>query len=234
MLRLLRTPLCLTLVAGALLPASASAQTQIPGEPCEAWTPCTQVSGPWTTPYPGSGDLTTLNCPSDMFAVGADAEFPPNAAIFPVLVQVGGSSGLGFNSVTFALPVYTQSVTFQPWVGCSPPGQVTLQPSGPTPMQFRGHGDGAAAPYRAHVRSRRIRPGRHVGVAVGCGRGERLVRSGSAMQFFTRRAPSRRVVDALAYRQRRTGSVTRADVTAPRGVAAHERVELQVTTICSW
>ena len=39
MLRPLCTSLCLTLVAGALLAASASAQ--IPAEPCEAWTPCT-------------------------------------------------------------------------------------------------------------------------------------------------------------------------------------------------
>ena len=52
-------------------------------------------------------------------------------------------------------------------------------------------------------------------------------------QFFTREPPSPRVVDALAYRHRRTGAVMRADVTAPTGVGDGERVQLQVTTICS-
>lgn len=192
------------------------------------------MSGPWSTPDPGSGELTIVNCPSGMVAVGADAEFPANAGIVPVLVQVGGfGAGLGYAAATFALPGYTQTVTFQPWVGCSPLGQVTLQPTGPVPQQFRGRGAGTPAPYRAHVRARRVRPGRHVAMAVGCGRGERVMRSGSAVQFFTRRAPSLRVVKSLTYRTRRTGSVVRADITAPARVGDNERVEVQVTTICA-
>jgi hypothetical protein len=223
MLRLLRTLLCLTLVAGALLPASASAQT--PAFPCEAWTPCTPVSGGWMPTPPNSGELASVNCPDNTRAVGADVAFPPNASLVPVLVQVGAASGLGGSGAYFGLPPLPISVTYQPWLGCSPTGPITLQ--------FRGRGDGPPAQYRARVRTRRIRPGRHVGAALGCLRGERLVRSGSAMQFFTREPPSPRVVEALVYRHRRTGSVMRADVTAPTGVGDNERVELQVTTICS-
>lgn len=223
MLRLLWTLLCLSLVAGALLPASASAQTS--AFPCEAWTPCTPVSGGWMPTPPNSGELASVNCPDNMRAVGADVAFPADAGAVPVLVLVGAASGLGGSGAYFGLPPTPSTVTYQPWVGCSPSGPITLQ--------LRGQGDGPPAHYRARVRSRRIRPGRHVGVALGCGRRERVVLSGSALQFFTPEPPSPRVVDALEYRHRRTGSVMRADVTAPSGVGDGERVELQVTTICS-
>src|SRR5215208_2131116 len=97
MLRLLWTPLCLTLVAGALLPASASAQAS--GFPCEAWTPCTPVSGGWMPTPPNSGELASVSCPDNMRAVGADVPFQGDAV--PVLVLVGAASGLGGTSAYF-------------------------------------------------------------------------------------------------------------------------------------
>ena len=93
MLRLLWTLLCLTLVAGALLPAGASAQTS--AFPCEAWTPCTAVSGGWMPTPPNSGELASVNCPDNMRAVGADVAFPAGASAAPVDVLVGAASGLG-------------------------------------------------------------------------------------------------------------------------------------------
>lgn len=155
--------------------------------------------------------------------MGADAEF--RGAIYPVYVVVGGATGLDAGAVVFGLPAIAVSVTYQPWLACSPPGAIILQ--------FRAQTTGTAAPLRTHMRTTRIRPGRHVRVRLECARGERLVNSGSAVAFFTRRPPSPRIVKALEHRHRRTGSTTRTDVTAPAGVGDHERVEFQVSTFCS-
>jgi hypothetical protein len=82
------------------------------------------------------------------------------------------------------------------------------------------------------VRRVRIRPGADVRVRLACRRGERLMRSGSGVGFFTRRPPSDRVVAALAHRHRRTGRITRTVATGPAGVGDDERVELHVVVQC--
>ena len=201
--------------------------------PCQPYTPvngggsCRQVSGPWVTAPDSGVNIYTLNCPSNTQAVNASAEFP--GAAYPLGIQVGGGFRPGVNP-GFAFEVLANpvpfSVTFQPWVACLPRGTVDLP--------FRAQGGGTAEAFRIHVRTRRIRPRRHVRVRLGCPRGQRVVHSGSAVGFFTRRPPSPRVINAIRRRHHhhRTRSGTRTDVTAPADVGDNERVELQVTTFC--
>jgi hypothetical protein len=223
----LLTAACLAVSAAALAAAStATAQPNPP--PCQPYTPvngsCTQVSGPWvTTPAEGDNEYP-LNCPSNTRAVNASAEFP--YGVWPLGIEVGGGLRPGVVTGFFFTAIATQvSVTYQPWIACVPSGPINFP-------QFRGQGDTTAGSFRIHVRTKRIRPKRHVRVRLGCRRGQRLMDSGSAVAFFTRRPPSRHVVKAIEHRHRRTRSGTRTDVAAPVGVGDNERVELTVTTFC--
>jgi hypothetical protein len=223
---------CLVVSAAGLAAASpAMAQPNPP--PCQPYTPvngggsCTQVSGPWVTASDSGTNIYTLSCPSNTRAVNASAEF--SYAAYPLGIEVGGGlrpgvvTGFLFEVLADPVPF---SVTFQPWVACLPLGTVDLP--------FRAQGGGSAQAFRIHVRTRRIHPRRHVRVRLGCRRGQRLVHSGSAVGFFTRRPPSQRMINAIRRRHHhhRTRSGTRTDVTAPAGVGDNERVELQVTTVC--
>jgi hypothetical protein len=109
-------------------------------------------------------------------------------------------------------------------VGCSP-SNATVAPARLVP--------GAATRMLRYVRTRRVRAGEAVRVRLGCRRGTRLVYSGSGVAFFTERPPSRRIVRSLRHRHRRSGSVSRTFVAAPRSVGDDERVEVQVSALCS-
>jgi hypothetical protein len=93
--------LCLVLIAGVLVLAS-SAAAQVPAQPCEAFTPCTQVGGPWVTTPSDGGNIYNVDCPQGTLAVGADAEF--RGAIYPVYVVVGGATGLDAGAVVSDCP----------------------------------------------------------------------------------------------------------------------------------
>lgn len=214
--------------AAALVVASpATAQPNPP--PCQNFAPvsgsCTQVSGPWVS-TPGEGENEyPLNCPSNTQAVNATAEFPYGN--WPLGIEVGGGVRPGVVTGFLFAAIATQfTVSFQPWIACVP--------LGPINVQFRRQGAETAGAFRIHVRTKRIRPRRHVRALLGCPRGQRLVHSGSAVAFFTRRPPSLRVLRAIGHHHRhvRTRSGTRTDVTAPAGVGDNERVELTVTTVC--
>ena len=224
---------CLSLALTAALvlanPATAGAQTPTP-HPCQVFVPCTPAVGPWVTSPSDSGLVYFVACP-DGQAVGADAVFP--GANYPVGVGTGPGDESTFGA--FAAPV---SVTYQPAVGCLPSGACLTygpaagcSPPGAT-LASRRQAASLRRPYRTRVRTVRIRPGAEVRVRLGCARGRRLLHSGSAVAFFTRRPPSPRVVEALEHRHRRTGRVTRTRVAAPPGVGDDERVELQVSAIC--
>jgi hypothetical protein len=222
----------LSLTAAALVlasPATAGAQTPTP-HPCQVFAPCTPVVGPWVTSPSDSPLLYNVVCP-DGQAVGADVVFP--GAIYPV----GLGTGPGYES-TFGVFPAPARVTYQPAVGCLPSGACLTygpaagcSPPGAT-LASRRQAAGLWRPYRTRVRTVRIRPGAEVRVRLGCARGRRLLHSGSAVAFFTRRPPSPRVVEALEHRHRRTGRITRTHMTAPPGVGDDERVELQVSAIC--
>jgi hypothetical protein len=228
------TSLCLSLGAAALVlasPATAGAQTPSP-YPCQAFMPCTPAVGPWVTSPSDSGSLYIVVCP-DGRAVGADVVFPE------VPYPVGVGTGPGSESIFGAFPA-PASVSYQPAVGCLPSGACQTRGFGtrcpPPPgaaLASRRQAAGLRRPYRTRVRTLRVRPSAELRVRLGCARGQRLLHSGSAVAFFTRRPPSRRVVEAFEHRHRRAGSVTRTHVVAPPGVGDDERVELQVSAICS-
>ena len=193
------------------------------------FVPCTPAVGPWVTSPSDSGSVYFVACP-DGQAVGADAVSPGG---YPVGMGTGPSDDSTFG--VFPAPV---SVTYQPAVGCLPSGAcLTYGPAaGCSPpgasLASRRQAASLRRPYRTRVRTVRIRPGAEVRVRLGCARGRRLLHSGSAVAFFTRRPPSPRVVEALEHRHRRNGRVTRTRVAAPPGVGDDERVELQVSAIC--
>jgi hypothetical protein len=214
--------LFLTLIAAVVLPASpASAQGTSP-HPCETFTPCTPEVGPWVMAPSDKGSLYTLDCPSGSRAVGSDAVFA--GAIYPVGILTSGGMGLGRQSVAFAAFPSPVNVTYQPAIGCSPPGAT---------LASRAQAAEIRRPLPRRVRTVRIRPGAEARVRLGCQGGRRLVHSGSAVAFFTGRPPSPRILRALEHRHRRAGSMTRTYVAAPPGVGDDERVELQVTVLCS-
>ncbi len=213
--------LWLALIAAALLvPGHASAD--ISPHPCQAFTPCSTVLGPWVTAPSDQDEVFTVSCPSGQFAVSSDAGF--RGPIYPVGVLTGGSSGYdGFNLSFGAFPIPV-NVTFQPAVGCAPQG-AALTPNLKTV--------GNTSRYRTVVRSVPVRPRAVSRVRVGCRAGERLVHSGSAVEFFTRRPPSPAVIKSLVHHHRRVGAAAEAVVRAPRRVGDNERVRLQVTALCA-
>jgi hypothetical protein len=212
----------LTLIAAVLLLASPASGRAPSPHPCEAFTPCTPEVGPWVTAPSNKGSVYTLDCPSGSRAVGVDAAFP--GAIYPVGIITVGGLGLGGESVQFGAFPDQFNVTYQPAVGCSPPGAT---------LASRAQGAAIRTPLRRRVRTVRIRPRAETRVRLGCAGARRLVHSGSAVAFFTHRPPSARVVRALEHRHRRAGSMTRTYVAAPAGVGDDERVELQVSVLCS-
>jgi hypothetical protein len=211
--------LTLSLTAAALVAAGPVAAQDQDVDPCEFFTSCTEIDRGWVA----SGDGTSLYkiaCPSGEFAVGSDAA----GNLSRLGVGGGTMTALGpgtSGSFVFGLVPETPNVTWKPAVGCLKNGaMLSLARRSPRP-------------YRTPVRTRRIRPGVELRVRHRCARGERLVSSGSGVAFFTQRPPSPATVKALEHRHRRRGSVTWTHVAAPPGVGDDERVELQVTAICS-
>jgi hypothetical protein len=210
-------------VTGLLITGGA-AEAQLQPHPCAPFNPCTPVIGPWVTAPPELDEIWEVDCPQTTpNAVGADATF--HGAIYPIALVTGGDSPApGFSQLTFSVFPFNVSVTFQPSAGCAP--------AGATLASFRQAVTGKR-PYRTRVRQRRIRPGGAVRLRLGCAQGERLVHSGSAVGFFTKRPPSPRVVRSLVHRHLRTRTVARTFVRAPATVGDNERVEVRLTTFCS-
>jgi hypothetical protein len=214
--------LCLALVAGALLLAGPASAQGVSPHPCQAFTPCTPVVGPWVT-APSDRDLVyDLDCPNSGLAVSSDAVFPGD--VYPVGVLTGGVSGYDGAGLTFGVFPIPNSVTYKPAVGCSSVG---------AKLRTVRKRAGNTSRYRTLVRTVRVRPRVAERVRLGCGAGERLIRSGSAVAFFTRRPPSRSLIKSLVHRHHRIGSAAEAVVVAPRGVGDNERVELQLTALCA-
>jgi hypothetical protein len=218
----------LVLAAAALITASpVAAQDPCPPLIGEAFTGCQPVLGPWVAP--GNDEEWTLECPGDTLVVATDAGW--KGAAWPVGFQTGGGFGPGIRGLWFeawGTPTVKMQVRFA--LGCAPVGSGFIQP--PTGSAL-GRAAGITRPYRMRVRHVRIRPGAVQRVRHGCGRGERLVHSGSGIGFFTPRPPSPRLVRGIEHRHRRRGSVTRTFVAAPPGVGDDERVVLQVLAVCS-
>jgi hypothetical protein len=212
-------------VAALLLARPAPAQI-FPPHPCEAFTPCTTVAGPWVSNAQGNGNMWTVSCTGQSaVAVGSDVVF--KGAVQPAGIDVAGGLGPGGDSLTFELFVpltYHGLINWQPAIGCSPLG---------TPFSPVGRAAGFRRSVRRLVRSVPVRPGVDVRQRLACGRGERLVRSGSGVGFFTRRPPSGRVLRAIEHRHRRAGRVAWTLVSAPEGVGDDERVEVQTTVLCA-
>ncbi len=186
---------------------------------CEQWTPCTTVTGPWVTSPKYGDDTYLISCTGTARAVGSDANFP--GAIAPVGIEIGGGLRPGdVRGFYFGVLPTPNSITYQPVVGCSPGGARVI--AGPSQVSTR-----------RIVRTRRVRPGEPVRLRLECPRGRRLVHSGSGLAFFTDRPPSRRVVRALRHRHRRGKLASRTFVALPPGVGDDERVELQVSALCS-
>jgi hypothetical protein len=213
-----------TLSAAGLLVTGPAAEAQLQPQPCAPFKPCTPVVGPWVTAPPELDEIWEVDCPqATPNAVGADATF--QGAIYPIALVTGGESPApGFKELTFSVFPVNASITFQPSAGCAP-ARATL-------ASFR-----QAAPdertYRTRVRQRPIQPGGAVRLRLGCRPGERLVDSGSAVGFFTKRAPSPRVARSLEHRHLRTRTFARTFVRAPATVGDDERVEVRLTTFCS-
>jgi hypothetical protein len=227
--------LSLILVAAALVLAGpAAAQTPERNlHPCQIWTSCTPVIGPWVVAeYPGN-DAYSMECPvpkspngPPQLVVGSDAVFatsgePPGPLLAGYQTDGGG---IGSPFLDFALWEGNVGAPYKPAIGCAPHAAVSI---------LFAQAAGIARRYSRRVRNVRIRPGGAVRVRLGCRRGKRLVRATSAVAFFTRRPPSRGVARALEHRRRSTRSFTRAFVAAPPGVGDNERVELQVAAYCA-
>jgi hypothetical protein len=216
----------LVVVVAALgLARPAAAQTTVP-HPCPMFTFCTTVAGPWVSNV--TGEQWTVQCDTSStstVAVGSDVVF--KGSLEPAGIDVSGGLGPGGGELTFELLVPGSSsdpITLRPAIGCVPPG---------TSFSPRGRAAGVRGPFRRLVRSVPVRPGADVRMKLRCSRGERLVRSGSGVGFFTRRPPSDRILRAIKHRHRRSGRAARTLVTAPAGVGDNEHVEVQTTVLCA-
>jgi hypothetical protein len=146
-------------------------------------------------------------------------------AIHGVGVQANFYDGPGLSDqLVFGVFPLQHWMIFKPGIGCLPKGATAGASALRQPPPVNR--------FRWHVRKTRIRPGADVRLRLGCARGERLVRSGSGVGFYTLRPPSKRVVEALAHRHRRSGRITRTSVTGVRGVGDNERVELRISVLC--
>ena len=214
------------LVVAALLLARPAPAQILPPHPCQVFSSCTTVAGPWVSNAYGNGNTWTVQCTdASPLAVGSDIVFKD--AVQPAGIDVGGGVGPGGGGLTFELfvPLSSRnSINWQPAIGCAPAG-ASFSPL--------GRAAGFRRPVRRLVRSVPVRPGAEVRLKVTCSRGERLVRSGSGVGFFTRRPPSNRVLRAIEHRHRRSGRVARTLVTAPADVGDNERVEVQTTVLCA-
>jgi hypothetical protein len=201
---------------------------------CGYFSGCTTQTGPWVTASV-LDNVYQLGCPDAdplEYAVDSSFVFSPTSPVirYPVGTFVAGGVELGFTfgAMTGFPGANPPNEIYQPMIGCAPSGACFLCPAGGflRPAEF-------SRPYRTRVRTRRIRPGANVRLRLGCGRDRRLVYSGSAIAFFTRRPPAPALVRALKHGHRRGESVARASVSAPAGVGDNERVELQATAFCA-
>ena len=207
---------------------------------CRGLMVCVRVAGPWVV-VPARGGAPRprvefqLSCPRRYLVGGLDAELSNPAIDVSFAGKLGSPVAPGITTSRKAVFVATfvgtsrRAVTFRPHLGCVPSNGA----GGGIPT----YAASAAAvppgqPTVRRVRTLRVTPGRTRYVAVGCKSAERFVGGSHAVGFYTGRAPSARLVSAVAARQ----SLARDHVTVQvRGGLALGRVRaiVQVSAICA-
>jgi hypothetical protein len=226
------TVACAAVAVGAT-PAGATNE-------CRGLMVCVRVVGPWVVvPSRGAAPRPRvefqLSCPRRYLVGGLDAELSNPAIDVSFTGKLGSPVAPGITTSRKAVFVATfvgssrRAVTFRPHLGCVPANGA----GGGIPT----YAASAAAvppgqPTVRRVRTLRVVPGRTWFVAAGCASAERFVGGSHAVGFYTARAPSARLVAAVATRQ----SLARDHVTVQvRGGLALGRVRaiVQASAICA-
>jgi hypothetical protein len=204
---------------------------------CRGLRVCVHVVGPWVV-VPSGRSLPRrqveyrLSCPRGYLVGGLDAELSDRAIDISFFGRLGSPVAPGVTTSRAVVFVATfvgasaRSPSFRPRLGCVPASGA----GGRIPTAVSVFPPGQPAVRR--VRTVRIRPGRGVGVAVGCRAGERLVGGSHAVGFFTKRPPAAGLVASVSARQ----SFARDHVTVVvRAGSALGRVRalVQVSAICA-
>lgn len=231
MKRLLVAAVALAALAAGAGPAHATSE-------CRGLQVCVRVVGPWVavpvrTAAPRPRVEFQLSCPRRYIVGGLDAEVSVRGIDITFLGKLGSPVNPGVSTSHAAVFVATyagrtaSAPTFRPHIGCIPSSGGGR---GPVPYRVAA----VAAPPTATIRrvtTLHVRPGSTQRTVRRCGAGEQLLKGSSATGFYTSRAPSPSVVEAV----RANASVGSDGVVATvRSTAALAGVRaiVQVAAVC--
>ncbi|HEY1273654.1 MAG TPA: hypothetical protein VGF25_02030 [Thermoleophilaceae bacterium] len=222
-----RTRALLVLVAAAAvgLVAASPASATIECKPAKAaGRSCTSVAGPWVA-LPPQNDLMTGNwgayCPSGSEITGTDVVLKGNL-VGTFLETWYGEPVLDTPTALFwGNNQDSVTASYQGLIGCSPTGAGAARAASVVHHRSGTH----------RVVERNVLPGRGFTHIAKCHRGERLVRSGSGLLFYQRRAPSAAQLAAVTHRHTRDGKV-RVRARGDARLLPPGRVRVQIHTLC--
>jgi hypothetical protein len=230
------------LVAGCLAVALCAVPAARASVECQGVADCTTVTGPWvavTVPSDPTdyGAMWTGFCPTPSQVEGTDWATPVEAHAHYLDVYIEQASDnpiYGINGLSFiALNRVPKPESFQPLLGCGS-GVAAARASGVPNAKTVGCSITDPRCAREHrVAVHALAASHSYKFTHRCRKGERLVKAGAGVGFFTKRAPSRRELGELKVsRTVRRGRATYR-VRTGRHVGDNEKVQAQVHTFCA-
>jgi hypothetical protein len=228
--------LLILVAAGALValaaPGAAQAEVECKDQNDQPIAGCVTFEGPWVSvPEPQTygqvGATWNANCPqSGANAVGSDWNSPNPYAIDVFVQQISGTTVYedALNVSFLATHSSGRAQTFQPLIGCQPPGN-SLSAGGASAAAKRG-----SKPVR-RVATKTLRPNRLHRFTHGCGK-KKLLGSGSGVGFFQKRPPSVKELSDLRVRRSESGGKVRVRVKTGQLVGDDEKVRIQIHAVC--
>ena len=232
--------LAFLLALGALAAAAGSAPGRAAdNRECRGLQVCIPVAGPWVAvPMPAARARLShveylLRCRKGSVVGGTDALVTDPFLDVSFLATIGSPVSPGVSTHESALfgGTYVGAVkrpsSFQPFLGCVPVQGGGGRSTSALPALRPGQ------PLLRRAREVVVPPARTLTAAQGCGRGERLVGSGSAVAFATQEAPNVEWLGGVRTSLREVDG--RVVVTASRGfsVPPDVPVRVQIQALCA-
>jgi hypothetical protein len=226
-----------TLGIVAVLAGTAAPQASATVE-CANVPSCSSIVGPWVVvppqPNVGATDQITaiwlLRCDVGEHVIGSDWQAPDDVNPFTAFTMWIGApmdnvlypdyDGIGWGAENLT----SRPQTFQPLLGCSQ--------TSPAPVAARAAESSRLAGGAQRIVVKRLRPHSSRDFSMGCPRGQRMVASGHAVAFYTRRPPALREMREVASTGTQGQRTLRVRVTTGEQVGDNEHVGLQMQCSC--